>query len=428
MPGSSRAGRKFTPFSRLVLPTHDRAIDHAQASIRERAGRVKRNGERMQASRNGSKCRSTVSDAAICCHPAGPAPNRSTEMVRSRRLELPRAFAHNDLNVARLPVPPRPHIAQGGQARPRLVGARHLATAPRPCKRAPRPCDGYSVGFPAELGEPRGARHVGHRFVDRDALARRQACAWPAGRLPIRRRCGPRASRSTIRIGGTRWASRPILVIVPLAPKYSVPLGNCRRSCWSTGKSSSQVRLALAERRAADRHPVGQAPNRTPRRSSPWPAARSIAAAQVHSLQRDCARRRNGGAGFELRGDRVRPARPAPAAAGRLGGDRRGRSLRAAAAGRELYAWSGGGVGTTVLDAVADGRVGGLATRGAEVPGRRARAVRARARGGGAASCTRLGAVLEPAMAALGAAHRSALRDRLHCRARHSASCRRGRR
>jgi hypothetical protein len=30
--------------------------------------------------------------------------------VRSRRLELPRAFAHNDLNVARLPVPPRPHI------------------------------------------------------------------------------------------------------------------------------------------------------------------------------------------------------------------------------------------------------------------------------------------------------------------------------
>ena len=29
-------------------------------------------------------------------------------LVRSRRLELPRAFAHNDLNVARLPIPPRP--------------------------------------------------------------------------------------------------------------------------------------------------------------------------------------------------------------------------------------------------------------------------------------------------------------------------------
>ena len=30
-------------------------------------------------------------------------------MVRPRRLELPRACAHNDLNVARLPIPPRPH-------------------------------------------------------------------------------------------------------------------------------------------------------------------------------------------------------------------------------------------------------------------------------------------------------------------------------
>src|SRR3569623_1178069 len=33
-------------------------------------------------------------------------------VVRPRRLELPRAFAHNDLNVARLPVPPRPHVNQ----------------------------------------------------------------------------------------------------------------------------------------------------------------------------------------------------------------------------------------------------------------------------------------------------------------------------
>src|SRR3546814_14108897 len=30
--------------------------------------------------------------------------NPDQGMVRSRRLELPRAFAHNDLNVARLPV------------------------------------------------------------------------------------------------------------------------------------------------------------------------------------------------------------------------------------------------------------------------------------------------------------------------------------
>ena len=31
-------------------------------------------------------------------------------LVRSRRLELPRPFGHNDLNVARLPGPPRPHV------------------------------------------------------------------------------------------------------------------------------------------------------------------------------------------------------------------------------------------------------------------------------------------------------------------------------
>jgi len=38
-------------------------------------------------------------------------------LVRSRRLELPRAFAHNDLNVARLPVPPRPHSRKSSACR-----------------------------------------------------------------------------------------------------------------------------------------------------------------------------------------------------------------------------------------------------------------------------------------------------------------------
>jgi hypothetical protein len=37
-------------------------------------------------------------------------------MVRPRRLELPRAFAHNDLNVARLPIPPWPHAQTGRSA------------------------------------------------------------------------------------------------------------------------------------------------------------------------------------------------------------------------------------------------------------------------------------------------------------------------
>lgn len=32
------------------------------------------------------------------------------EMVRSRRLELPRVLPHSDLNAARLPIPPRPHM------------------------------------------------------------------------------------------------------------------------------------------------------------------------------------------------------------------------------------------------------------------------------------------------------------------------------
>ena len=33
------------------------------------------------------------------------------QLVRSRRLELPRSFLHSDLNAARLPIPPRPHVA-----------------------------------------------------------------------------------------------------------------------------------------------------------------------------------------------------------------------------------------------------------------------------------------------------------------------------
>ncbi len=55
-------------------------------------------------------------------------------MVRSRRLELPRALAHSALNAARLPVPPRPpklecaaHIAKHSVSRkPKTVRARHV--------------------------------------------------------------------------------------------------------------------------------------------------------------------------------------------------------------------------------------------------------------------------------------------------------------
>ena len=37
-------------------------------------------------------------------------------MVRTEGLEPPRAFAHQDLNLARLPFPPRPHVPTIGCA------------------------------------------------------------------------------------------------------------------------------------------------------------------------------------------------------------------------------------------------------------------------------------------------------------------------
>ena len=39
---------------------------------------------------------------------------RESIMVRPRRLELPRVLPHSDLNAARLPIPPRPHIKVWG--------------------------------------------------------------------------------------------------------------------------------------------------------------------------------------------------------------------------------------------------------------------------------------------------------------------------
>ena len=35
---------------------------------------------------------------------------KNYKMVRSRRLELPRVLPHNDLNVTRIPIPPRTHF------------------------------------------------------------------------------------------------------------------------------------------------------------------------------------------------------------------------------------------------------------------------------------------------------------------------------
>src|SRR5579875_3239007 len=57
-------------------------------------------------------------------------------MVRSRRLELPRPFGHSDLNAARLPVPPRPHVIAAGEG-PALAGAGPLAKPPGGCNGLP---------------------------------------------------------------------------------------------------------------------------------------------------------------------------------------------------------------------------------------------------------------------------------------------------
>ena len=62
-------------------------------------------------------------------------------MVRSRRLELPRPFGHSDLNAARLPVPPRPHVhgLSGGieTAPGRRASSKALRAAQR-CSASPK--------------------------------------------------------------------------------------------------------------------------------------------------------------------------------------------------------------------------------------------------------------------------------------------------
>src|SRR5688572_13634543 len=78
-------------------------------------------------------------------------------MVRSRRLELPRPFGHSDLNAARLPVPPRPHIERPpeGPAAGRPVPlakrfhTRNAASAPK-AEQPPDP--GSSPGEDSQAG------------------------------------------------------------------------------------------------------------------------------------------------------------------------------------------------------------------------------------------------------------------------------------
>ena len=82
--------------------------------------------------------------------------------MRSRRLELPRAFAHNDLNVARLPVPPRPlnHRGESTIGWP-LRGGRSAPLA-KGCGGCKRGCNGLfgAGGVPSLDGAKPGVAGV----------------------------------------------------------------------------------------------------------------------------------------------------------------------------------------------------------------------------------------------------------------------------
>jgi hypothetical protein len=70
------------------------------------------------------------------------------ELVRSRRLELPRVLPHSDLNAARLPIPPRPHspgLVKGGLVKPPVDLKRHFSPGRRT----------RAKPFPPEQGEDR---------------------------------------------------------------------------------------------------------------------------------------------------------------------------------------------------------------------------------------------------------------------------------
>ena len=68
-----------------------------------------------------------------------PSACRLHVLVRSRRLELPRPFGHSDLNAARLPVPPRPHVMKIGRRSAIATGrARPLAKRPQARNAVPR--------------------------------------------------------------------------------------------------------------------------------------------------------------------------------------------------------------------------------------------------------------------------------------------------
>src|SRR5262249_25844657 len=69
-------------------------------------------------------------------------------LVRSRRLELPRPFGHSDLNAARLPVPPRPHVMKRQAARTAAATGKAAPLAKAPLGRNAVP----NLKIPVHIG------------------------------------------------------------------------------------------------------------------------------------------------------------------------------------------------------------------------------------------------------------------------------------
>jgi hypothetical protein len=65
------------------------------------------------------------------------APFELGRMVRSRRLELPRELPHSDLNAARLPIPPRPH----------MTWWRGITRSPSACEEGKRKIKAVGAGY-----------------------------------------------------------------------------------------------------------------------------------------------------------------------------------------------------------------------------------------------------------------------------------------
>ena len=100
-------------------------------------------------------------------------------MVRSRRLELPRPFGHSDLNAARLPVPPRPHVMKKAAA-PAARLARRATSKGRGQAQCRGNVPAWDKWLRRCLPKPRHAFSCGMLFAAAIAIATAAMPAQPA--------------------------------------------------------------------------------------------------------------------------------------------------------------------------------------------------------------------------------------------------------